>query len=165
MWMVLASALLVCPQVPSDARAVGDCLARVKEVHGAAGPWAVAGYRMGQRAVRELGLPRHSFRLFVVHRTPAEVQYLCVADGLQAATGASPGKLNLTLEPASVEAMRTVISDRETGQTLTFTVRPEFARSIRDLPRDRLEAEWERVAALPDDAIFTITRTESRDRN
>ena len=51
--------------------AVAACLARVKEVHGAAGPWAVAGYRIGERALKDLGLPRHSHDLEVVHHCPA----------------------------------------------------------------------------------------------
>ena len=84
--------------------AVAACLARVKEVHGAAGPWAVAGYRIGERALKELGLPRHSHKLEVVHRCPMQVQYSCMADGLSAATGASPGKLNLRLEESPVMA-------------------------------------------------------------
>ena len=137
-----------------------ECLTRVKEVHGAAGPWAVAGYRIGERARKELGLPRHSFKLLVVHRAPAEVQDSCVADGLQAATGASPGKLNLKLEVVPPDRLSTAVSDRETGRTLSFTLRPEFVRSMRDLPRDRLEGEGRRVAALPEDAIFTMTEAK-----
>ena len=136
--------------------AVAACLARVKEVHGAAGPWAVAGYRMGERALKDLGLPRQSHELEVVHRCPAEVQYSCIADGLQAATGASPGKLNLRIEEGQrARTCRTVIRDKKSGRTLTFTLKPEFARSISNLPMDRLEAEGRRVAALPDDAIFS----------
>ena len=50
--------------------AVAACLARVKEIHGATGPWAVAGYRIGERALKELGLPRQSHDLEVVHRLP-----------------------------------------------------------------------------------------------
>jgi hypothetical protein len=137
-----------------------ECLARVSDVHGAAGPWAVAGYRIGERALKELGLPRHSFRLLVVHRSPAEVQYSCVADGLQAATGASPGKLNLKLEEATPDRLSTAVTDRETGRTLTFTLRPEFVRSVLNLPHDRLEDEGRRVAALPDGAIFTVSETK-----
>ena len=135
---------------------VAACLARVKEVHGGAGPWAVAGYRIGERALKELGLPRQSHDLEVVHRCPAEVQYSCIADGVQAATGASPGKLNLRVEQAARADLRTVIRDKTSGRTLTFTLKPEFARSISDLPLDRLEAEGRRVAALPDDIIFEI---------
>ena len=49
-----------------------------------------------------------------------------------------------------------MIRDKKSGRTLTFTLKPEFARSISDLPFDRLEAEGRRVAALPDDVIFQI---------
>jgi hypothetical protein len=38
-------------------------LAAVAFVHGGAGPWAVAGYRMGQAALARLGLSRQSFDL------------------------------------------------------------------------------------------------------
>ena len=58
-----------------DAAAVAECLARVREVHGGGGPWAVVGYRMGQRALHDLDRPRHSFAVRVTHRCPAEVQY------------------------------------------------------------------------------------------
>ena len=136
--------------------AVAACLARVKEVHGAAGPWAVAGYRIGERALKELGLPRHSHELEVVHHSPAEVQYSCMADGVQAATGASAGKLNLRIEQATREELRTVIRDKKSGRSLTFILKPEFAGSISDLPMERLEAEGRRVAGMPDEAIFQV---------
>jgi formylmethanofuran dehydrogenase subunit E len=140
--------------------AVAACLARVKEVHGATGPWAVAGYRIGERALRELGLPRQSHELEVIHRSPAEVQYSCIADGVQAATGASPGKLNLRMEQATREELRTVIRDKQSGRSLTFTLKPAFARSMSDLPMQRLESEGRRVAAMPDDAIFEVIATK-----
>jgi formylmethanofuran dehydrogenase subunit E len=139
---------------------VAACLARVKEVHGAAGPWAVAGYRIGERALKELGLPRQSHDLEVVHHCPAEVQFSCIADGVQAATGASAGKLNLRIEPASPDDLRTVIRDKSSGRTLTFTLTPELVRSISDLPPDRLEAEGRRVAALADPAVFRIVESK-----
>ena len=134
-------------------------LDRVRAIHGGTGPWAVVGYRIGERALRELKLPRQSFSLMVIHRSPAEVQYSCVADGLMAATGTSPGKLNLRLEPAPVEELRTTVTDRASGRTLVFTIRPEFARTIRDLPMDRLEAAGRQVVALPDETLFTFTET------
>jgi hypothetical protein len=140
--------------------AVAACLARVKEVHGAAGPWAVAGYRIGDRALKELGLHRQSHDLEVVHRCPAEVQYSCIADGVQAATGASPGKLNLRVVEASREDLRTAIRDKKSGRTLTFTLKPEFARSISDLPFGRIEAEGRRVASLPDETIFSLSESK-----
>jgi formylmethanofuran dehydrogenase subunit E len=137
--------------------AVAACLARVKEVHGAAGPWAVVGYRIGERALKDLGLARHSHSLEVIHRCPAEVQYSCIADGVQAATGASPGKLNLHIEEATRDALKTVVRDKKSGRTLTFTLKPEFIRTIVDLPFERFEKEGRRVASLPDEAIFNVT--------
>lgn len=136
--------------------AVAACLARVKEVHGAAGPWAVVGYRIGDRALKDLGLPRHSHSLEVIHHCPPEVQFSCIADGVQAATGASPGKLNLHIEEATREALKTVIRDKKSGRSLTFTLKPDFARSITNLPMDHLATEGLRVAELPDDAIFIV---------
>lgn len=141
--------------------AVAECLDRVKEIHGGTGPWAVVGYRMGQRSLRELGVDRGAFHLLVVHSSPAEVQYSCMADGLQAATGTSPGKLNLRLETAPVERLHTTVEDRKTGRRLVFTLNPGLARSIVDLPGERLETEGRRVAGLPDDAIFTVTEGEA----
>ena len=136
--------------------AVAACLARVKEAHGAAGPWAVAGYRIGERAIKDLGLRRHSHDLEVVHYCPLKVQYSCMADGLSAATGASPGKLNLRIEETAVSGLKTVVKDRERGRSLTFVLNPELVRSIADLPFDRLDAEGRRVASLPDESIFNV---------
>ena len=130
--------------------AVAACLARVKEVHGTAGPWVVAGYRIGERALKDLGLPRQSHDLEVVHHCPLQVQYSCMADGLSAATGASPGKLNLRIEEALPSGLKTLVRDRQRGRSLTFTLTPEFVRSVADLPLDRLEAEGRRVATLAD---------------
>ena len=88
-------------QQPTAAH-VDSLLAKVAAIHGNAGVFAVAGYRMGERALREFHQPRGSFALDVTHKTPMEVQYSCVADGWQAATGASPGKLILNIVPGYV---------------------------------------------------------------
>ena len=157
----LFSALMMTTDQPAnEAPRASECLARVRAIHGAAGPWAVAGYRVGERALSELKLPRHSFSLMVVHRCPAQVQYSCVADGLQAATGASPGKLNLRVEAAPAEHLSTTVEDSKTGRRLTFTLLPAFVHSIKDLPYDRLEEAGRRVASLPDDEIFHVTETQ-----
>src|SRR5688500_13217668 len=70
-------------------------LDRVARVHGEAGPWAVAGYRMAEHAAKRLGLTLPTHDLEVEHQSPRATQYACIADGAQAATGVSVGKLNL----------------------------------------------------------------------
>lgn len=108
---------------PDEARPVLD---RVAECHGSAGVFAVVGYSMGQRALHELGEARGSFDLEVTHRTPMKVQYSCVADGVQASTGVSAGKLNLDLVEAPVSEFETIFRDRKTGKQLVFRIRPPF---------------------------------------
>lgn len=141
---------------PARADAVETALARVREIHGDAGPWAVTGYRIGQAALAALRLPRHSFSLDIRHRAPAQVQYSCIVDGVQAATGASPGKLNLRHEIAALEAMETIAADRRSGRTLHFRLRPAFVASILDVPYPQFEEAARRVLALPDAEIFDV---------
>lgn len=139
---------------PADRAAPDAVVAKVKEFHGGSGPWAVVGYRMGEHALRAFRKPRGSFEVGVVHHSPAEVQYACMCDGLQASTGASVGKLNLKMVEAKPEGLCTEITDRATGRTIRYTIKPELAKAILDLPLDRLEAEGKRVAGLPDDELF-----------
>jgi formylmethanofuran dehydrogenase subunit E len=127
-----------------------DSLARVAWIHGGAGPWAVAGYRMGRYALIRLGLERQSFDLEVVHQTPQEVQYSCIADGAAAATGASLGKLNLHLVDANADEVATTYRRKSTGQEITLRPSRAFKERFRDVPREQLGAAGRLVLALPD---------------
>ena len=49
-----------------------------------------------------------------------------------------------------------MIRDAKSGRVMTFTLKPEFIRSVANLPIDRLEAEGRRVAGLRDDEIFSV---------
>ena len=131
-----------------------DAVARVTVIHGGAGPWVVAGYRMGEYALGKLGLERQSFDLEVVHHTPQEVQYSCIADGAAAATGASAGKLNLRLVDATESAVATTYRRKSTGQSLTLRPSASFVARFRDVPRNQLAAAGRVVLALPDADIF-----------
>jgi formylmethanofuran dehydrogenase subunit E len=141
------------PQQQADLAA--ECLRRVKDTHGTENVWAVAGYRIGARALKELRLPRHAESLLVIHRFPNET-YAVMADGLQAATGASAGKRNLRLEETVQANMFTLIEDRNTGRRLRFSLRIEFVKSFLGAPLEFLVTEAKRIAALPDDAIFEV---------
>jgi len=109
---------------------------------------------MGRYALAKLGLPAQSFDLEVVHHTPAEVQFSCIADGAAAATGASLGKLNLRLEEATEANVATTYRRKSTGQSLVLRPTSSFAARFRDVPREKLAEAGRVVLALPDDAIF-----------
>ena len=131
-----------------------EAVARVTAIHGGAGPFAVAGYRMGARALAELALPRGSFDVDVEHTSPPEVQYSCIADGVAASTGASVGRLNLRRVDATDGVTRTRVRDRRTGQALVLRLTDGFMRRFRDVPMPGLGAAGRAVLGLRDDEIF-----------
>ncbi len=129
-------------------------LAEVTRIHGAAGPWAVAGYRMGQYALRVLGLAHQSFDLEVIHHSPQKVQFSCIADGAAAATGASLGKLNLRMTEADDAHVATTFKHVSTGATLTLRPTASFRARFLDVPREELLTAGRTVMDLSDTEIF-----------
>lgn len=145
--------LLACEPAASPPP-VETKLADVARVHGGSGPWAVAGYRMGEYALKNLALARGSFDLEVVHFTPKEVQYACIADGASAATGASMGKLNLSLAPATAPETRTTYRSKKEGRAITLRVSPAFTKRFLDVPREKLAEAGREAMQLPDAEVF-----------
>lgn len=90
----------------------------------------------------------------MVHHSPREVQYSCIADGAAAATGASLGRLSLSLADAPASDTRTTYVKRSTGERITLQATPEFAARYKDLQRPQLMAAGQEVLHLPDTAIF-----------
>ena len=109
---------------------------------------------MGRYALRQLRLPRASHDLEVAHYAPLQVQYTCTADGAAAATGASLGRMNLSLHEAPASDLRTVYRNRETGETLALRVTRGFIDRYRDLPRERLGEAGREVLHLPESEVF-----------
>lgn len=142
------------PGGPALATPEEEALRAVAAIHGGAGPWAVAGYRMGRYALRRLGLSEGSFDLEVIHHSPRKVQFSCIADGAAAATGASLGKLNLSLVEASEAGVETIYRRRSTGQTVTLRPSAAFRARFRDVPRERLASAGKEVLSLPDAEVF-----------
>ncbi len=133
---------------------IDAALAKVARIHGDAGPWAVAGYRMGEYALRRLALPPQSFDLEVVHRAPRTVQYSCIADGAAAATGASIGKLNLVLIEAPLPDLQTTYRRKSNGLAISLKPSRSFVAKFSNLPRDEIRQAGRTVMTLPDDQVF-----------
>jgi formylmethanofuran dehydrogenase subunit E len=113
---------------------------------------------MGEYALSALGLQRGSFDLEVLHYTPREVQFSCIADGASAATGASLGKLNLALADAAARDTRTVYRKKSTGATVTLRVTSAFSARFANLPPERLMSAGREVMMLRDEDIFEAVR-------
>ncbi|MBX3225906.1 MAG: formylmethanofuran dehydrogenase subunit E family protein [Labilithrix sp.] len=159
----LAALLVACASTPAPAPApaVGtapapavDPLDEVARVHGAPGPWAVAGYRMSEYALNKLGLSRGSFDLRITHHTPPKVKYSCIADGAAAQSGASLGKLNLSLVDASEEDVLTEYENKKTGQKVVLRPAASFRARYADTPRDKARELGREVLGLPAEQVF-----------
>lgn len=129
-------------------------LDEVAAIHGAAGPWAVAGYRMSEHALAKLGLERGSFDLEVVHWTPKEVRYSCIADGAAAHSGASLGKLNLLLVDTTADKVLTIYRDKKTGKSVALRPAASFRERYADTPRDKARELGREVLGLPAEQVF-----------
>ena len=133
---------------------VEDPLHAIAFVHGGTGPWAVAGYRMGRHALQRLALPRQSFDLEVIHQSPRAVQFTCIMDGAAVATGASPGKMNLSYAEATATQLQTVYRSKRTGQTLTLRPTAAFIAQFQNIPPEQLALAGHTVLTLPEAEVF-----------
>jgi formylmethanofuran dehydrogenase subunit E len=133
-----------------------EILAKVAAIHGAAGVFAVAGYRIGEDALERLNKKRGSFALDVTHKTPFEVQWSCIADGVQSATGVSAGKLNLHIVEVSRDRLETVIQDKQSGRTLRYRIQPAFLKRFLDTPMEHQAEKARETLNLPSTQIFSV---------
>ena len=154
MLLLLMLPVVVLAQAkPDDVEARLDAVAAV---HGGSGPFATAGYRMAQYALKELKLEPGSFDLDVEHHSPKMVQFSCIADGAQAATHVSVGKLSLRWVEATMEATQTVFLKRSTGQKVVLKPTASFIKTFINLPYEQSRENGRKVLALPDAQIFEI---------
>jgi hypothetical protein len=131
--------------------------------HGVPGPWALVAYRIGKHALAKLGAERGSFSLAITHKAPREVRYACMLDGLLAATGCSPGKLNLIPEVVDGEdGLETVVVDKKSKRTLTYKLTPSFRDKIRDVPPAGFPVMAKLLDAMKDEEVFTVVETQEK---
>ncbi len=153
-------------RIQGDSR-VSDELRSIRGVHGELTPGAVLGYRAGAAALAELGLDRGTEALRVVHACPPSVSLASVVDGIQAATGATLGRLNLELSPVSRAGdTRTTFVDRSSGQSLDVRFPLEVIDEIQSAsePFD-VESLALRLATMPDEMLFTMRPVETSPRD
>jgi formylmethanofuran dehydrogenase subunit E len=129
-------------------------IARTALIHGVAGPYPVAGYRMGEHALAALSLERGSLDLEVIHYSPTDLPLSAIIDGLQAATGASLGKRNLSRVDSTQSY--SIVRHRKTGVSLRFHLHPDFLRRFTGLPQDKVYDAGAQVAELPPAEIFQV---------
>lgn len=146
-----------------------DPVADVRFVHGAPahgtpGPWSLAGYRIGRDVLARLGISREqSWEIVVTHRSPARVQLTCMLDGLLAATGASPGKMNLVHEATADDAeVETIVLHKPTRRRLVYRLTPALVEKIRPVEPADFPAAAKMLEGLKDEEVFTVEEGVAR---
>lgn len=152
----LALTAVLFTAAPAWADETDAKLDAVAQIHGDAGAWAVAGYRMGEHALKALGLKRGTFGLTVEHQSPKEVRYSCIADGVQAATGASLGRLQLSWKEAKAEQLTTVFIDKATGKSVKLRPTAAFMKKYMDVPREKARVAGKEAMLAPDAEVFEV---------
>jgi formylmethanofuran dehydrogenase subunit E len=126
--------------------------------HGVPGPWALSGYRIGKNALGRLGITREkAWEIVVTHRSPKKVQFTCLMEGLLAATGASPGKLNLVHEEVGEDALETIVTHKPSGKVLTYRLTKSFREKIGPVARADFPQAAAMLEALKDEEVFSVT--------
>lgn len=116
-------------------------------LHGHLGPFLVAGLRMGSLVLRLLGHP--GYRGIVAEvETGFTPPISCLIDGIQIATGCTPGKGNLVIRDGG--RPRAVF--RADGKSLRIALRPSRVDEFRTAADP--EGLARRVLRLPDSELF-----------
>ena len=162
---ILIFAVILCGATSAFAQATKPAetdykdfvIKQVAAIHGGNGPFAVAGYRMGARALEELKLLKGSFEVDVTHESLPEVGWTCIADGIQSSTGASVGKMNLRVAPVKEsKAVRSIVTHKQTGTKITFRLTDSFLEKYGKIPYAELDQAGRTVMDLKDEEIFGI---------
>lgn len=153
-FLLLAALLLATTS--SAGESPEAALDAIAQVHGAPGPWAAAGYRMATHAMAKLGVTAGKGDLVVEHQSPRAVQFSCVADGAQAASKVSVGKLSLSWREATLEQMQTVFTRPSTGARVVLRPSKRFLERFLNTPREQGRELAKAVLALPDGDVFEV---------
>jgi hypothetical protein len=136
---------------------VSGKLQSIRAIHGSLGPWPVLGYRAAEIAMRTFALSHGSSDLLAVVQTPLREPFAALADGVQAATGVSTGRLSLQLAPTSdASDMLTKFTNPSTGRTMSIRPRPEWLDRLQHTPPEEIESAAMQLATLGDDELFVI---------
>ncbi|RIK66129.1 MAG: hypothetical protein DCC65_10950 [Planctomycetota bacterium] len=134
---------------------VNSDLQSIRGLRGDLTPGAVIGYRMGVAALGRLGLRRGDASLFVTHWCPLRPEYTSILDGLQAATGATVGRLSLRMETVdSASQMRTMFVDRTSRRVITMYIPDSILAGMQRVDPFEVEASALRLATLTQERLF-----------
>lgn len=141
---------------------VSGSMQMLRAIHGRINPWAVAGFIMGERALIELRLPYGSTDFLAVQHGPIQLPYTGMIDGLQAATGATIGKLNLKMKDAPEDELRCEFFHLSTGEGIAYRLNDDMLARLMAVEGHDAESLAVRMMTMSAEELFdTPTRSGS----
>lgn len=126
-----------------------------KRFHGHMGPNLVIGMKMGNYAVKTLGISNH-FGINVEVYCPGEPPVSCMIDGIQLSTGATMGKTNIK-HIVSDDIVKAIFTNTKTGASVilapTIDIGDISLAWYNEVGEDEASL---RVWQLPDDQVFVV---------
>ncbi|MCB9856077.1 MAG: DUF4198 domain-containing protein [Phycisphaerales bacterium] len=135
---------------------VSGSMQMLRAIHGSIDPWAVAGFIMGERALIELGLPYGSSDFLAVQHSPKKLPYSAMIDGLQAATGATIGKMNLKLKEAPASDLHCEFFQLSTGKGLTYRLNDDILAKLMAVEGQDAESLAVRMMTMTGEELFDL---------
>jgi formylmethanofuran dehydrogenase subunit E len=123
-------------------------------LHGHKGPFLALGLRMGLLALRLLGSPGFTGITAEAH-TGTEPPISCLVDGIQIATGCTPGKGNLRVLPGGRPEAVFIAN----GRTLRVALREEWLGKV--LASGAAEGLTDEVLTAIEEELFVWTLSSS----
>jgi hypothetical protein len=125
-------------------------------VHGGFGPLIALGIRLGDDALKTLGVgPR---TVDVTYFSGKAAPCPCVVDGIMLVTTASPGQGTLRVsDEAAPEGQygRVVIRHKRSGRTVEYAIPDSIAELVRSAMNGNPDKRWSVMMDAPEAALFT----------
>ena len=133
-------------------------------VHGSFGPLIAVGIRIGDDALKTLGVgPRN---VDVTYYSGKDAPCPCVVDGIMLVTTASPGQgtLRVAAEPAAEGQFgRVVIRHTRSNRAVEYVLPPSLASLVKEAMTGAPERRWSLVMKAPEAQVFTRRTFDAKD--
>jgi FmdE, Molybdenum formylmethanofuran dehydrogenase operon len=125
-------------------------------VHGGFGPLIALGIRIGDDALKTLGVGPRTVDVTYYHGKAAPCP--CAVDGIMLVTTASPGQgtLRVAEEPAAEGQFgRVIIRHGRSGRAVEYVIPMSVAKLVKDTMSGDPEKRWDAIMDAPEGVLFT----------
>jgi formylmethanofuran dehydrogenase subunit E len=157
---MIAGLALSCARADGgEQRSSSEWITLGDAVHGGFGSHIALGIRIGEDALKRLGISRHEVNVVVTEGRDAPCA--CIADGVMIATSASPGQRTLSVLPKSADASFLAVvevTSRKTGDTVRYRIPASAILPLAMMnPQKTAQERYDLVMTAPAEQLYAVT--------